>query len=116
MLGCLNPNVGKIWTNPNVGLKCNFNCIFNPIFGFVHILPKFGFKQPSLFLKCTHTVSFLHVVTVVVTINYAEIHPTNPKPNPHPNLIIKLHSKKMLGCFNPILGQIWTNPAIGLHF
>jgi len=22
----------------------------------------------------------------------------------------------MLGCFNPILGQIWTNPAIGLHF
>jgi len=25
-----------------VGLK------FNPIFGFVHILPKFGFKQPSI--------------------------------------------------------------------
>jgi len=24
--------------------------------------------------------------------------------------------QKMLGCFNPILGQIWTNPAIGLHF
>jgi len=23
---------------------------------------------------------------------------------------------KMLGCFNPILGQIWTNPAIGLDF
>jgi len=22
----------------------------------------------------------------------------------------------MLGCFNPALGQIWTNPAIGLHF
>jgi len=21
----------------------------------------------------------------------------------------------MLGCFNPTLGQIWTNPAIGLH-
>jgi len=21
-----------------------------------------------------------------------------------------------MGCFNPILGQIWTNPAIGLHF
>jgi len=20
------------------------------------------------------------------------------------------------GCFNPILGQIWTNPAIGLHY
>jgi len=27
-----------------------------------------------------------------------------------------LHTLKMLGCFNPILGQIWTNPAIGLHF
>jgi len=25
-----------------------------------------------------------------------------------------LHSKKMLGCFNPILGQIWTNSNIGL--
>jgi len=22
---------------------------------------------------------------------------------------------KMLGCFNPILGQIWTNPAIGSY-
>jgi len=22
--------------------------------------------------------------------------------------------KKMLGCFNPILGQIWTNPNVGL--
>jgi len=21
MLGCFNPNLGKIWTNPNVGLK-----------------------------------------------------------------------------------------------
>jgi len=27
-----------------------------------------------------------------------------------------LHSKKILGCFNPTLGQTWTNPAIGLHF
>jgi len=24
MLGCFNPNLGQIWTNPNVGLKnCN---------------------------------------------------------------------------------------------
>jgi len=22
----------------------------------------------------------------------------------------------MLGCFNPTLGQIWTNPGTGLHF
>jgi len=25
------------------------NYIFNPTFGFVHILPKFGLKQPSIF-------------------------------------------------------------------
>jgi len=25
-----------------------------------------------------------------------------------------VHSKKMLGCFNPILGKIWTNPIVGL--
>jgi len=24
--------------------------------------------------------------------------------------------KKLLGCFNPALGQIWTKPAISLHF
>jgi len=24
MLGCLNPNLGQIWTNPNVGLKMPF--------------------------------------------------------------------------------------------
>jgi len=24
--------------------------------------------------------------------------------------------KKLLGCFNLTLGQIWTNPAIGLNF
>jgi len=47
-LGCFNPNLGQIWTNPNVGLikKCTVECeswvkilnyIFNPTFGFVHI-------------------------------------------------------------------------------
>jgi len=25
-----------------------------------------------------------------------------------------LHTLKMLGCFNPTLGQIWTNPNVGL--
>jgi len=47
MLGYFNPNLGQIWTNPNVGLKMSlkklqlkveiFNDIFNPTFGFVHI-------------------------------------------------------------------------------
>jgi len=30
-----------------VGLKFE-NTFFNPTFGFVHIWPKFGFKQPSI--------------------------------------------------------------------
>jgi len=54
MLGCFNPNVGQIWTNPNVGLKMSFkmltqlqlslstihffNYIFNPTFEFVYYL------------------------------------------------------------------------------
>jgi len=28
--------------------------------------------------------------------------------------ILYLYTLKMLGCFDPILGKIWTNPAIGL--
>jgi len=32
-------------------VKC-LNNIFNPTFGFVHIRPKFGLKQPSIFLEC----------------------------------------------------------------
>jgi len=36
MLGCFNPILGQIWTNPAIGLH------FNPMFEFVHILPKFG--------------------------------------------------------------------------
>jgi len=30
--------------------------------------------------------------------------------------LLQVHSKKLLGCFNPSLGQIWTNPATGLNF
>jgi len=36
MLGCFNPTLGQIWTNPNVGLK-NVIKTFNPMAGFVHI-------------------------------------------------------------------------------
>jgi len=32
-------------------VKC-LNYIFNPTFGVVHILPKFGLKQTSIFLEC----------------------------------------------------------------
>jgi len=31
-------------------------------------------------------------------------------------LIETKHTLKILGCFNPILGQKWTNPTIGIHF
>jgi len=29
---------------------------------------------------------------------------------------MKYTLKEMQGCFNPNLGQIWTNPVVGLHF
>jgi len=59
MLSCFNPNLGQIWTNPNVGLKMQLKKLqfkvkvevglkFEIIFGFVHIRPKFGFKQPRI--------------------------------------------------------------------
>jgi len=34
----------------------------------------------------------------------------------HVQIFMQNNTLKMLGCFNPILGQIWTNPAIRLHF
>jgi len=36
MLGCFNPTLGQIWTNPNIGLKIVIKK-FNPMAGFVHI-------------------------------------------------------------------------------
>jgi len=55
MLGCLNPKFGSNMDKPNVGLKIKKKIqlkveffIFKPTFGFVHIWPKFGFKQPSI--------------------------------------------------------------------
>jgi len=37
MLGCFNPCLGQMWTNPNVGFK-RFIKKFKPTVGFVHIL------------------------------------------------------------------------------
>jgi len=50
MLGCFNPILGQIWTNPIVGLK---NAIYklNPTVGFVHISPKIVFKITQHFLE-----------------------------------------------------------------
>jgi len=36
MLGCFNPTLGQIWTNPNIGLKMYF-LFYSPMAGFVHI-------------------------------------------------------------------------------
>jgi len=47
-MGCFNPSLGQIWTNSSHWVKC-LNYIFNPTFGFVHILPTFELKQPSMF-------------------------------------------------------------------
>jgi len=51
MLGYFNPNLDQILTNPVIGLAFDdiLIDIFNPKFGFVHILPKIGLKQPSIF-------------------------------------------------------------------
>jgi len=50
MLGCFKPIMGKIWKNPAIGLQLTFlNYIFDPMAGFVHILPKIGLRQPSNF-------------------------------------------------------------------
>jgi len=61
MLGCLNQKLGKIWTNPNVGLKILFkfftqlqlyifNYIYNPTFGFVNNI---WVEITQHFLECT---------------------------------------------------------------
>jgi len=47
-LGCFNPILSQIWTNPAIGLHF-INYIFNPMFEFVHIRPKIGLKQLSIF-------------------------------------------------------------------
>jgi len=43
-MGCFNPILRKIWTNPAVGLK--IKC--NPMAGFVHIGLKLGENNPAL--------------------------------------------------------------------
>jgi len=51
-LSIFDPNLG--WNNPaftdeSESWVKNFNYIFNPTFGFVHIWPKFGLRQPGIF-------------------------------------------------------------------
>jgi len=58
MLGCFNPNLGHIWTNPAFWL------IFK--FGFVHILPKIGLNQHSIFLNVYKELLRSRDVTVCI--------------------------------------------------
>jgi len=63
MLGCFNPNLGQIWTNPNVGLKMtfqNFNFYFQRYFFYCiltqHLClsifdPNLGWNNPAFFLE-----------------------------------------------------------------
>jgi len=44
----VHPNFGSDMDKPNHWVTFYID-IFNPMFGFVHILPKIGVKQPSIF-------------------------------------------------------------------
>jgi len=46
--GLFQPKFGSIMDKPSNWVNI-LNYIFNPKFGFVHILPKIGLKQPSIF-------------------------------------------------------------------
>jgi len=47
-VGCFNPIFGSNMDKPS-HLVTFLNDIFNPLFEFVHIWPKIGLKQPSIF-------------------------------------------------------------------
>ncbi len=51
ILGCFNPTLGQIWTNPAVELNVYIQFLTQKV-GLVHIWPKVGLKQPSIFLEC----------------------------------------------------------------
>jgi len=51
MLGCFNPTLGQIWTNPNVGLKMQCKNLTQWL-GFSIFDPKLGWNNPA-FLECT---------------------------------------------------------------
>ncbi len=41
----------------------------------------FSFKSDVTLCPCY----MLHVLTIIITINYASLHASNPKPKPNPN-------------------------------
>jgi len=47
MLGCFNPTLGQIWTNPNIGLKMQLKNLTQCL-GLSILDPKVGLKQPSI--------------------------------------------------------------------
>jgi len=143
MLGCFNPNLGQIWTNPNAGLKITveseswswvyiLNDIFNPTFGFVHIWTKFDLKQPSIVrvysLQCHMSIQnaillFFHSIfdQINASLETKSIKHIfyNISDMQCGRILHWLEERKsilqtMLGCFNPDLGRIWTNPNVGL--
>jgi len=61
MLGCFNPNLGQIWTNPNVGLKMSFKMLtklhgtfLTPNLGLSIFYPAFEKTQNFLGYKLNH--------------------------------------------------------------
>jgi len=69
VLGCFNPNLGQIWTNPNVGLKMSTQLqlslstviflitFLTHHFEFVHILPQIWVETTQHFLEFNKTVN-----------------------------------------------------------
>jgi len=103
--------LGKILANPNVGLKMQLQNLQLKVkvevglkfvtqhLGLSIFYPNLGSNSPALlrvyaFGRCFYSKQGIHFISACI---FWEFNP-------------------MLGCFNPNLGQIWTNPAIELHF
>jgi len=73
MLGCFNPNLGQIWTNPNVGLKITFkNFNFSRFFDYIltqHLGlsifdPNLGWNNPASILEYEILMTILVAYTI----------------------------------------------------
>jgi len=61
-----------------------------------------------------HILRYPNIKTQHATNGWVKITKSWEGPIP-PHSWVIFNPTKMLGCFNPSLGQIWTNSAIGLN-
>jgi len=65
MLGCFNPILGQIWTNPAVRLNLLI-AVFNPTFRFVHIYRvHYQYHAVAICLEFLHASLCAHVCNVL---------------------------------------------------